>query len=187
MLQFQVHGSVCYILFFLQKDKGGIFLDGFVHILSTVIELSTDTLIFFAAWLYFLVRPLGRVFIRIFWKDFAFSYIIPGSMQQACFFTGRCISQKACIFILAISSVDLLGVGWKVIFSSLVFAYVISMVGILPFGFFRSFSPFIKVFWNIHWLEHLLYFSEGPHLKVPTFNMRFLFPYIRNGVEKNIF
>ena len=102
------------------------------------------------------VQLLGRVIFRIFVKDLELLCGVTGVMQQACFITSRLIYWISCIIFLALPVETLLGVDCKGGFSSLLFNDVAITVGICPVGCLRSCYPFVDLFRDFHFIEHII-------------------------------
>ena len=65
---------------------------------------------------------------------------------------------------IALAGTALLGVGWRVGFSSLIFPVVTGTVGFCPVGVFIIVATFVKFLRNFHAFEYFLCFLVGPSL-----------------------
>ena len=139
-----------------------------VNLLRLTVKLDGLTALFIAAGAGLLVLewPLCCILFGVLLKYFSPSYIVTGSMQQACFCTGISIYWMACIIFIELASAALLGVGWRGVLSSVKFPTMTGMVGLFPVGIFRSFPSFVYLLRNLHGFKHAAFVLVVPYLKV---------------------
>ena len=136
-----------------------------VHLLRPTVELDGLATIFVASGSGFLVGTLRGILLGVFLEYFTI-YIVPGSIHQACFFTGRRIVRMVCILFLALSGVELIGFGWRGGFSYLAFTVMTGTFGFCLVGIVISVTTFVNLLRNVHELEHFECILVGLSLEI---------------------
>ena len=138
-----------------------------VNLLRLNVELEVLSEIFVVSRSVFLlfVWPLHVILLGVFLEYFTI-YIVPGSIHQACFFTGRRIVRMVCIFFLALAGVELIGFGWRGGFSYLAFTVMTGTFGFCLVGIVISVTTFVNLLRNVHELEHFECILVGLSLEI---------------------
>ena len=90
------------------------------------------------------------------------------------------------MIFLALTSAELLRVGWRGGLSSLTLLVIIVMVGFFPFGIFKIVIPFVNLLQNFHAFKKFTCILVGPFLKTPSLQIGLFCPCVGDKVDYNL-